>query len=101
MTPADVTAFSDFLQFLQAIGVGFGDLVILIVLFGAGWFISKGKIKIGNGNGHYVEQQEYRDDMIEIKGDIKAIRAKCQDLDRDMVETKTKLGSFLEQYKRD
>lgn len=102
MNVAEATAFQAALDFAQAIGVGFGDIVILLVLFGAFWLIVKGKIKIGNGNGHsYVQEGEFRADMKDIRDrfdrqhdEIKALRGGVQEVDRRLAKVETQVEQF-------
>ena len=94
MTAVEAGFAAEFLEFLTSIGVGFGDVVILLVLGGFFWLVNKGKLKVG-GNG-YVQEKEYRTDMKEIKEDIKGMREGVQGIDRRVAS----MEGRMEQYSK-
>lgn len=98
MNAADAAAFNDLLGFLQAIGVGFGDLVILLVLGGFFWLVAKGKVKIGNGNGHYASE-----DSVKALGDRMDRHFKVvEGVREDLTEMSARIGKVegqLEQFR--
>ena len=78
--------------YFQAIGLGFGDLLILLTFVGFFWLVNKGKLKLGS-NG-YVLEKEYRTDMKELKEDMKALRSGMQDVDRRVASLEGKMEQY-------
>lgn len=98
MTEAEASFGAAFLDFLTSIGVGFGDVVILIVLFGAGWLIYKGKLRIGNGNGNYASDDSVKDLSARMDRHFKVVEGVREDLGELSARVAKLEGSF-EQYR--